>query len=244
MSDGPSPAELAGYVRVARDHREHERYHSVLKLEESAAWRRDANALKLLAARWSDSPAPDRLDPAHGAVGCVDLNDPAVVATTGILFMEGESEPAEITSLRSRFEQAAVRYQRLSGWLGEHMAAEWPRLRSLLVPDLVEAARPRFRALTRTHRGGQRVQPRRPAARLRRPRAQGAGPHSRGRPPRSRRCGEDGADRVVVPRFRGLRPRRSRCSARVVRSGLDELHRARRGLTLCGSAGVAVKPAA
>ncbi|MGW4396303.1 hypothetical protein ACWEHA_13510 [Amycolatopsis nivea] len=150
MSDGPSPAELAGYVRVARDHREHERYHSVLKLEESAAWRRDSNALKLLAARWSDSPEPDRLDPAHGAVGCVDLNDPAVVATTGILFMEGDSEPAELTSLRSRFEQAAVRYQRLSGWLGEHMAAEWPRLRSLLVPDLVEAARPRFRALTRT----------------------------------------------------------------------------------------------
>lgn len=147
---GPSPAELAGYVRVARDHREHERYHSVLKLEEAAAWRRDSNALKLLAARWSDSPAPERLDPAHGAVGCVDLNVPAVVATTGILFLEGDSEPAELIALRGRFEQAAERYQRLSGWLGEHMAAEWPRLRTLLTPALVEAARPRFRALTRT----------------------------------------------------------------------------------------------
>ncbi|HEY3503413.1 MAG TPA: hypothetical protein VGN37_11605 [Actinocatenispora sp.] len=152
MSSEPTSAELAGYPAVARAHREHERFHSVLKLEDAVAWRRDSNALKLLADRWS-SPADseiDRDDPAHGAVGCADLNQPAVVATTGILFMEGETEPAELSAMKARIGQAADRYRRLSRWLAGHMAAEWPRLTTLLTPGLVESARPRLMALTRT----------------------------------------------------------------------------------------------
>jgi hypothetical protein len=70
-------AQLQGFVDVARAHREHERFHSLFKLEEAVTWRRDdANALKLLADRWSDiSRQQIRLaDPAYGAVGCADLN--------------------------------------------------------------------------------------------------------------------------------------------------------------------------
>ena len=148
---------LEGFVDVARAHREHERYHSLFKLEEAVAWRRDANALKLLADRWSvrQESSPRLADPAHGAVGCADLNDPAVVATTGVLFMEGAGEPAELTAMRAGWETAATRYRKLSRWLAEHMAAEWPRLSQLLTPELIGAARPRFVALTRTTAAGQ-----------------------------------------------------------------------------------------
>jgi hypothetical protein len=150
-SDTPTPAELDGYLAVARDHRDHERYHSVLKLEEATAWRRDSNALKLLADRWSSDPTTiDRGDPAHGAVGCADLNEPSVIATTGILFLEGASEPAELTAMKTRFDSAAQRYQQLSHWLSGHMSEEWPRLRALLSPQLIATARPRFMTLTRT----------------------------------------------------------------------------------------------
>ncbi|GAA3130143.1 hypothetical protein JOF29_007206 [Kribbella aluminosa] len=149
-------SELEGLVDVARAHREHERFHSLFKLEEAVAWRRDANALKLLSDRWSvtDEDGPRLADPDQGAVGCADLNDPAVVATTGILFMEGASEPAELTAMRAGWETASMRYGKLSVWLAEHMSAEWPRLTQLLTPDLAEAARPRFMALSRTTAAG------------------------------------------------------------------------------------------
>ncbi|GAA4202029.1 hypothetical protein [Actinocatenispora rupis] len=152
MTSEPTSAELGGYLAVARAHREHERFHSVLKLEEAVAWRRDSNALKLLADRWSspEGGQSDREDPTHGAVGCTDLNEPAVVATTGILFMEGETEPAELTSMKARIGHAATRYRQLSDWLHGHMAEEWPRLTTLLTPRLVGSAQPRLRALTRT----------------------------------------------------------------------------------------------
>jgi hypothetical protein len=150
-------AQLQGFVDVARAHREHERFHSLFKLEEAVTWRRDdANALKLLADRWSDiSRQQIRLaDPAYGAVGCADLNDPAVVAGTGILFMEGASEPAELIAIQVRWEAAAGRYRAMSDWLAERMTAGWSQLTRLLTPLLIESAYPRLMALARTTTAG------------------------------------------------------------------------------------------
>lgn len=157
MGDGPAPEEVRGFIEVARAHREHERYHSMLKLDEATAFRRDSNVLKVLADHWTtlDPGKTPNADPAHGAVGCPDLNGPAVVATTGVLFMEGPAAPAELTAMLGRFDEAAARYRRLAEWLAGHMAAEWPRLAALLAPRTAEAARPRFAALTRTTAAGQ-----------------------------------------------------------------------------------------
>lgn len=152
----PDTSELDGFVAVARAHREHERYHSLFKLEEAVAWRRDANALKVLADHWSGASGMDQppADPSHGAVGCTDLNAPAVVATTGILFMEGAPEPAELTAMRAGWNTTAIRYRKVSQWLAEQMNAEWPRLSRLLTPALIESARARFTALTNTTSAG------------------------------------------------------------------------------------------
>lgn len=163
MGDGISAGELRGFAEVARAHREHERYHSMLKLDDATAWRRDSNVLKVLADHWATldvdattgMDAATGMDPAHGAVGCPDLNGPAVVATTGVLFMEGAAAPAELTAMIGRFGDASERYRRLSGWLAGHMAAEWPRLAALLAPGTADAARPRFAALARTTAAGQ-----------------------------------------------------------------------------------------
>jgi hypothetical protein len=141
---------------IARAHREHERFHSMAKLEEAAGLRRDSNALKILADRWADPDAAraEAADPAHGAVGCPDLNVLASVAATGVLFMEGGSEPAELTAMKGRLGDAAARYRRISEWLGREMGQEWPRLAPLLTPALIASARPRFMALTRTTAAG------------------------------------------------------------------------------------------
>ncbi|GAA3219968.1 hypothetical protein [Nonomuraea helvata] len=155
----PEPLLLQGMLEVARAHREHERYHSLLKLEEAATLRRDSNALKVLADRWLEAPDgehhPVPVDSAYGAVGCTDLNDPVVVATTGILFMEDEPAPAELTAIEGRLQAAAAEYGQLSRWLVEKMAAAWPRLTAaLLTPELADAARPRFTALSHTTAAG------------------------------------------------------------------------------------------
>ncbi|MEU6564293.1 hypothetical protein [Nocardia nova] len=144
---------LRGLGDVARAHREHERYHSVFKLEEAVAWRRDSNALKLLSDRWSgdgDVPARSETGGEFGPAGCADLNDTALVATTGILFMEGESEPGELIAMKGRLAAASARYGRLSRWLAGHAESEWERLSVLLVPEFIAAAPPRFAALART----------------------------------------------------------------------------------------------
>ncbi|QKG22359.1 hypothetical protein [Actinomadura verrucosospora] len=154
-ADG-APGEPAGMLQVARAHREHERFHSLAKLEEAAALRRDSNVLKMLADHWSDAGAmrAGPADPRHGAVGCPDLNGPAVVTATGVLFMEGESEPAELTAMKARLGEAGTRYRRLSRWLAQEMEAEWPRLAVLTTPRHIAAARARFMALTRTTAAG------------------------------------------------------------------------------------------
>ncbi|MGW6399507.1 hypothetical protein [Streptomyces sp. NPDC055134] len=76
------------------------------------------------------------------------------MATTGVLFMADGIEPAELTAMKRWFEATAEEYERLSGWLAGHMAAEWRRLDALLTPALADAARARCAALARTATAG------------------------------------------------------------------------------------------
>ncbi|HZE37357.1 MAG TPA: hypothetical protein VE172_00945 [Stackebrandtia sp.] len=143
-------SDLEDLREVARVHREHERYHSMLKLEQAAALRRDSNALKVLSdrvGRAENSTAPRVTAP---AAGCADLTDLAAVATTGVLFMEGEDAPAELTAMRRRLDDTAGEYARLSSWLGHKMDGAWKRLHLLLTPELADTAHARFQALGRT----------------------------------------------------------------------------------------------
>jgi len=150
---------LDGLVAVARWHREHERYHSMNALYDAAQLRRHSNALKLLARRWLEGhdgePAAFPVsDPLFRAAGCDDLNDPGSVATTGVLFMEGESEPAELIQMKQALAGMAGGFDDVSTWLGEKMAPAWERESLLLTSTLTSAAQPRFATLARTTRAG------------------------------------------------------------------------------------------
>jgi hypothetical protein len=150
---------LEGMLAVARYHREHERFHSMNGLQQAAELRRESNALKVLAERWfqaAEAPPSsiDYSDPRFQAAGCEDLNDRAAIATTGILFMEGESEPRELLQLKMKLMGVAEGLARTSLWLGEKMEAGWERESVLLTPELATAARPRFMALKHTTLAG------------------------------------------------------------------------------------------
>jgi hypothetical protein len=100
-----------------------------------------------------------RAPPPTNHVGGSGLNDPAVVAGTGILFMEGASEPAELIAIQVRWEAAAGRYRAMSDWLAERMTAGWSQLTRLLTPLLIESAYPRLMALARTTTAGSSYDP-------------------------------------------------------------------------------------
>ncbi|WP_037066257.1 hypothetical protein [Pseudonocardia acaciae] len=144
---------LPAMLNVARYHRAHERYHSLLSLEDAVALRRDANSLQAVADRLRDDAPPTTTPPGgagFAAMGCTDLSDASAVTSVGILFMEGEGEPPELAHIRRRFTDLSRGWARSAGWLAEKMDAGWARERALLEPELVDAARPRFAALTRT----------------------------------------------------------------------------------------------
>lgn len=156
-------AAIGGMLDVARYHREHERFHSMNGLETAMDLRRDANALKMLAERWmmpdkaEASAAVDYQDESFRAAGCADLNDRTAVAATGILFMEGESEPQEMLQVKGRLRGVSMGLAAASQWLSQKMDAAWARERALLTPELVDAVHPRFMALTRTTLTGAKL---------------------------------------------------------------------------------------
>jgi hypothetical protein len=149
------PVTTDDLLRIARYHREHERYYAIEGFEQAAALRRDASALRALADRWiatdAAGDASERYaDPQLQAAGCEDLNDPAALATTGVLFMEGESEPAEIAALKRKLAGLRDRYGNAGRWLADKMDAAWRREAALLNRDHADIAYARHMALTRT----------------------------------------------------------------------------------------------
>ena len=57
--------------------------------------------------------------------GTEDLNDPAALQLEGVLFMEGEGEPAEITHLVRHLKATADDFEATDEWLGNAMQASW-----------------------------------------------------------------------------------------------------------------------
>jgi hypothetical protein len=148
---------LREMAQIARYHREHERFYAMRDLELAADLRRESNALKALADGWlraagGPGPSPDGQPPgAHfRALGCEDLSDVAAVAATGILFMEGEGEPLELSRLRQRLGETSRALAETAEQLDRHMDAAWQRELALLSPALARAAYHRFEVLTRT----------------------------------------------------------------------------------------------
>jgi hypothetical protein len=146
---------IADLLQIARHHREHERYYATEGLEQAAGLRRAAGAVRALADRWLAgvaSAAGDARydDPQLRAAGCEDLNDPAALATAGILFMEGEGEPAEIARLKVALAAQRDRCVSTGRWLDEKMQAAWQREARLLTAEYADAAYARHMALMRT----------------------------------------------------------------------------------------------
>lgn len=164
---------LKTMMNLARFHRDHERFYAAAPREAALRLQRQGRALQSLADRWSNVEVSDAaaLSPFEGAE---DLNDPAALQLEGVLFMEVEARPAELTGmirdLRTRADDCRDTGE-LADVLGERhriIANDWlAASMNTLVAELLDRAADMIDridfapAAVRADLAGERVLPRR-----------------------------------------------------------------------------------
>jgi len=81
-----------------------------------------ARTLIALAERWGSAEPAAAPAPSPFA-GAPDRNDERAIETSGVLFMEGEGEPAEITRLEAELGTIAASSEQSGSWLAAAMEA-------------------------------------------------------------------------------------------------------------------------
>lgn len=129
-----APPLLEAILNLSRFHREHEKFYASSPLEAAAQLHRHARTLLALADRWSTAEPSSRsaISPYEGAD---DLNSTVAVQLDGVLFLEGEGRPPEITAIIGELRTHAEGLARTGEWLATAMAASWDMAEALLEFD-------------------------------------------------------------------------------------------------------------
>ena len=120
----PASPLLHAIVNLAEFHREHEKFYATEPRHQATTLQRHGRTLCALADRWSTvgRSTRDVFSPFEGAV---DLNDRAALQLDGVLFMEGEGEPAEVARLKRDVREIGDDLAATGLWLSHAMAASW-----------------------------------------------------------------------------------------------------------------------
>jgi len=133
---------------LARYHREHEKFYARAPLEEALRLHQASGALRALAERWSNVE-PRRPGAASPFSGAEDLNDDRATELEGILFMEGEGEPAEIARIKGELTAAAEGNDAGGQWLSAAMETSWGAVEALgRYPELADLLGERHRIIS------------------------------------------------------------------------------------------------
>jgi hypothetical protein len=140
-------ALLDAVLNLSRFHREHEKFYATAPRERGVVLQRHARTLHALADRWS-TVIPSTSAPLSPYAGADDLNDPAALQLEGVLFMEGEGEPAELSSLTRDLRATADDYAATGEWLAHAMQASWDMAAALVdIPGLEDVLGERHRII-------------------------------------------------------------------------------------------------
>ena len=132
---------------LSQFHREHEKYYSEAPLADAISLQRTARTLIALAERW-ESVEPVAAPVPSPFAGAPDLNDERAIETSGVLFMEGQGEPAEISRIKADLETAAESSEKIGCWLASAMEASWAVAEALLgYPELADLLGERHRII-------------------------------------------------------------------------------------------------
>lgn len=127
-------ALLEAMMNLTKFHREHEKFYASSPREFAVTLQRHARSLQALADQWSTTEASTRavLSPYEGAE---DLNSPAALQLDGVLFLEGEGRPAEISHLIRDLRNAAEDQKATGEWLAKAMESSWAVAAALIEID-------------------------------------------------------------------------------------------------------------
>ena len=147
MTDAPPPELLEMIGNLSEFHREHEKFYAQAPLRQAVEVQAASRVLKALADHWSSVSPTDRPG-ASPFAGAPDLNPPGLTAEAGVLFMEGEGEPAEIKQLRRDLETLAGDMEASGEWLSAAMEKGWAVAGSLAAyPELADLLGERHRII-------------------------------------------------------------------------------------------------
>jgi hypothetical protein len=133
-STAAAPPVLHAILNLARFHRDHEKFYASSPREVAVRLQRHSRTLQALADRWS-SVAPSTHTALSPFEGADDLNDPAALQLDGVLFMEGEGPPAELTQLIREVRSVAEDFAATGRWLAAAMQASWDVAATLVDMD-------------------------------------------------------------------------------------------------------------
>jgi hypothetical protein len=144
----PPPQLLEAIANLARFHHEHEKFYSQAPLVTAVELQASSRALKALAAHWQQAqPAEHRV--AVPFAGADDLNAPGLAGESGILFMEGDDEPAELAGMRRELAAAADGSESAGAWLSSAMEQAWGVAAGLVrFPQLADLLGERHRIIS------------------------------------------------------------------------------------------------
>jgi hypothetical protein len=138
----PPPAEtaspanplLTAVLNLSKFHRDHEKYYSSAPREQAVGLQRHARTLQALADRWSTAEPTQRqvVSPYEAAE---DLNAPDAIQLDGVLFLEGEGRPAEITKLIRDLRILGEDALAAGEWLATAVQASWDMASALVSFD-------------------------------------------------------------------------------------------------------------
>ena len=132
ISESAPPPELLDVVEnLAHFHGEHEQFYAQAPLRQAVQIQAASRTLRALAERWDEVQISDSSLPNPFAAG-EDLNDPAVVRETGVLFMEGSGEPVEIQRLKRDLATTVADCQATGTWLSQAMMSAWESAAALI----------------------------------------------------------------------------------------------------------------
>jgi hypothetical protein len=138
---------LEAIENLSRFHREHEKFYAQRPREQAVGLQRHSRALCALADRWVHVTARpvEALNPFEGTD---DLNAPEALQLDGILFMEGEGEPAEITGIKQDLRSTGEASLATGSWLSQAMESTWDAAPVLLgYPELADLLGDRHRII-------------------------------------------------------------------------------------------------
>jgi hypothetical protein len=138
---------LQAIENLSRFHRGHEKFYAQEPRAQAVQLQRHARTLTALADRWTTTVAAplDALNPYEGSE---DLNSPEATQLDGVLFMEGEGEPTELTKLKRDLRTIGADSVEIGTWLATAMEATWDTATALLAyPELADLVGDRHRII-------------------------------------------------------------------------------------------------